>query len=97
MENLCISAITIAEVSQKYSVNGEKIVESRINNMLRRSPMIPVDRKIAILAGMLRHKEIQGGIADAIILATARIGHHMIVTGDQHFQQLPDVVFIGDT
>ena len=49
------------------------------------------------LAGMLRHKEIQGGIADAIILATARIGHHTIVTGDQHIQNLPDVVFIGDT
>jgi predicted nucleic acid-binding protein len=49
------------------------------------------------LAGMLRHKEIQGGIADAIILATARIGYHTIVTGDQHFQNLPDVVFIGDT
>ncbi|MDP2797576.1 MAG: PIN domain-containing protein [Methanoregula sp.] len=97
MEDLCMSAITIAEVAQKYSSHGEKTVESRINDMLRRSPMIPVDRKIATMAGMLRHKEIQGGIADAIILATARIGHHTIVTGDQHFRDLPDVVFIGDT
>jgi len=97
MENLCMSAITIAEVAQKYSSHGEKTVNSRINDMLIRSPMIPVDRKIATLAGMLRHKEIQGGIADAIILATARIGHHTIVTGDQHFKDLPDVVFIGDT
>ena len=97
IENLCVSAITIAEVSQKYSGHGGNMVESRINDMLIRSPMIPIDRKIATLAGMLRHKEIQGGIADAIILATARIGHHTIVTGDQHFQNLPDVVFIGDT
>jgi len=97
MENICMSAITIAEVAQKYSSHGEKTVNSRINDMIRRSPMIPVDRKIATLAGMLRHKEIQGGIADAIILATARIGHHTIVTGDQHFKDLPDVVFIGDT
>ena len=95
MEDLCISAITIAEVSQKYSPHGEKTVENRINDMLKRCPMIPVDRNIATMAGMLRHREIHGGMADAIILATARIGHHTIVTGDQHFQDLPDVVFIG--
>ncbi|MDD5187123.1 MAG: PIN domain-containing protein [Methanoregula sp.] len=94
-EDLCMSAITIAEVAQKYSNHGEKIVESRINDMLNRCPMIPVDRRIATLAGMLRHREIHGGIADAIILATARIGHHTIVTGDQHFRDLPGVVFIN--
>jgi len=59
--------------------------------------MIPVDRKVATLAGMLRDMDIQGGITDPIILATARIGHHTIVTMDQHFRNLPDVVFIGDT
>ena len=56
-----MSAITIVKVAQKYSSHGEKTVNSRINDMLIRSPMIPVDRKIATLAGMLRHKEIQGG------------------------------------
>jgi len=91
-----MSAITIAEVTQKYSSHGEKKVQTRIDDMLRRCPMIPVDRKIATMAGMLRHREIDGGIADAIILATARIGHHTIVTGDRHFRDLPGVVFIED-
>jgi len=42
-------------------------------------------------------RRYKGEKADAIILATARIGHHTIVTGDQHFNDLPDVVFIGDS
>jgi len=35
-----------------------------------------------------------GGIADAIILATARRGNHTIVTGDRHLKDLTGVVFI---
>ena len=96
-EDLCISAITVAEVSQKYASYGVGKVENRIADMLRRSPLIPVDRRIATLAGMLLHREIPGGMADAIILATARLGHHVIVTGDQHFQDVPDVIFIRHT
>lgn len=96
-DDLCISAITLAEVSQKYASYGVEKVENRISDMLRRCPLIPVDRRIATLAGILRHREIHGGMADAIILATARLGHHTIVTGDQHFQDLPDVVLISHT
>jgi hypothetical protein len=51
MGDLCISAITIAEVTQKYSSYCERKVEFRINDMLIRSPMIPVDRKIGAMAG----------------------------------------------
>ncbi len=45
--------------------------------------------------GMIRNREIHGGIADAIILATAKIHNLTIVTGDQHSRNLAGVVFIG--
>jgi predicted nucleic acid-binding protein len=92
--DLVISAITIAEVAQHYADDGEAMVESRIDDMLLRCTVIPIDRKIAKAAGLLRRREIHGGIADAIILATARLGGHTIVSGDQHFKDLPDVVFM---
>jgi predicted nucleic acid-binding protein len=92
--DLVISAITIAEVAQHYADDGETMVEARIDDMLRRCTVIPVDRKIAKAAGLLRHREIRGGIADAIILATARLGGHTIVSGDLHFRGLLDVLFL---
>ena len=92
--DLVVSTITVAEVSQRYAPQGAAMVEARIDEMLKRCTLIPVDRKIATLAGMLRHREISGGIADAIILATARIGAHSVVTGDRHFKDLPDVIFL---
>ena len=66
-----VSALTIAEVAQKYSGDGKKMVETRIDDMLKRCTLIPVDQKIATMAGMIRNREIHGGIAQTIILATA--------------------------
>jgi predicted nucleic acid-binding protein len=92
--NLVISTITIAEVSQRYASQGKAMVEDRVDEMLNYCTLIPISREIATMAGMLRHKEIEGGIADAIILATAKQGSHTVVTGDKHFMNLPDVVFL---
>jgi predicted nucleic acid-binding protein len=59
-----------------------------------RSLVIPVTEDIAILAGEFRSEGFRGGIADSIILATARAGGHKVVTGDPHFKEIPDAVFI---
>jgi predicted nucleic acid-binding protein len=59
-----------------------------------RSLVVPVSREIAVLAGGYKREGFRGGIADTIILATARIGNHMVVTGDLHFKGLPDALFI---
>jgi len=95
--DLFISAMTIAEVAQQYASSGEEMVDARIGDMLRRCTVLPVDRNIAKAAGLLRHRVISGGIADAVILATARLGGCTVVTGDLHFRDLPDVLFIGNT
>jgi predicted nucleic acid-binding protein len=59
-----------------------------------RSLVIPVTEDIAILAGEFRNEGFKGGIADTIILATSRAGGHKVVTGDSHFKEIPDAVFI---
>ena len=69
-------------------------VQKIVHEMGIRSLIVPVSREIAILAGGYRGEGFSGGIADTIILATARTGHHRIVTGDEHFKDLPDTLFI---
>ena len=49
---------------------------------------------IAILAVEFKKEGFAGGIADTIILATARSGGHKVVTGDPHFKAISDAVFI---
>ncbi len=60
-----------------------------------RSLVVPVTEPVAILAGEFRLEGFKGGIADCIILATARSGGHRVVTGDAHFKGLDDAIFIG--
>jgi predicted nucleic acid-binding protein len=55
---------------------------------------VPVDLAIARAAGAVRRRMKEGGIADAIIYATARLNHAKVVTGDPHFRQFPDVIFV---
>jgi predicted nucleic acid-binding protein len=35
------------------------------------------------------------GLADAIVLATARTNHAKVLTGDPHFKGLPDTIWLG--
>jgi predicted nucleic acid-binding protein len=65
-----------------------------LDDIRAKSSVIPVDGEIAVAAGHLKKREV-AGIADAIILATARSGDHKIVTGDPHFNNLPDAIYLG--
>lgn len=94
-EDLYISSITLTEILRSLIPKiGEDEADDCIDDIMYRSILVPVTKEIAILAGKFKDKGFKGGTADAIILATARIGNHKILTGDQHFKGLPDVVFI---
>ena len=43
----------------------------------------------------VREDAREGGIADAIIYATALRNRAKVVTGDPHFRTLPEVIFVG--
>jgi len=66
-----VSSITIAEVAQIYRQRDKRLVTVRTDDVSCPGEVVPVTFEIARLAGQLRNTEIDGGIADAIILATA--------------------------
>jgi predicted nucleic acid-binding protein len=94
--DLFTSTISLTEIIkflyQKHE-SPEKIRQT-LSEIGIRSLVIPVTEEIAILAGEFQSEGFKGGIADTIILATARSGGHKVITGDPHFKAIPDAVFI---
>ncbi len=89
--------IVVAELSEKYGRLGIDFME-RLKFMKLRSQLIPLDENIAELAGRLslgRRKTVRHwSMADSIILTTARLGNHKIITGDEHFRDLAEAMMI---
>jgi predicted nucleic acid-binding protein len=65
-----------------------------IDIMYGLSSIIPVDKAIALRAGLCTRAEFAGGIADRLILATAEVNELTVVTGDQHFKGRKGVRFL---
>ena len=87
--------IVVAELSEKY--RREKLAFDRdLDFIVARTRVIPLDAGIAEKAGVLSHerksKAKRWGLADSIVLATARECKAKIVTGDEHFRDL-----VGET
>jgi predicted nucleic acid-binding protein len=93
---LFTSAITIAEAVRYFIADGQDnaTIRTCLDDIRTRSTIVPVDENIAVAAGRLKKREV-AGIADSIILATARNGDHRVVTGDPHFRDLPEAVYLG--
>ncbi|MBS7628433.1 type II toxin-antitoxin system VapC family toxin [Candidatus Bathyarchaeota archaeon] len=83
--------IVIAELSEKYR-REELSFDDDLDFITRRTNVISLDTSIAEKAGSLSHERKQKvkswGLADSIVLATARIHNAKIVTGDEHFLDL---------
>jgi predicted nucleic acid-binding protein len=91
--------ICIAEVYAKsLKSEGEPMAETRRNFMRDRSAVAPLDEEKAVEAAKIdvaRKKEVRGwGLADSVVLATARELDARVVTGDAHFDGLQDVMMI---
>ncbi|MBI2598555.1 MAG: type II toxin-antitoxin system VapC family toxin [Candidatus Diapherotrites archaeon] len=95
----CITpAIVVAELSYKYSTNNEDF-EKQLNFILGKSSIIDLNSELALSAGKIKkfvRKKYKNnfGLADAIILATARKINAKVVTGDHHFKLLKNVEFL---
>jgi predicted nucleic acid-binding protein len=67
------STITFAETVRYFTSQGidQATILLCLDDIRSRSTVVPVDEAIAISAGSLKNREVEG-LADAIILATAR-------------------------
>ncbi len=92
-ETRITSMISVAELERLYGTDKERM--DRMVSIIRlRSLLVPVDLAIARAAGRVRREMKEGGIADAIIYATALRHRAKVVTGDPHFRGMPEVVFV---
>ena len=88
-------SITIAELAEKYRRENKDFLED-YTFIVSKSRIIDLSGDIALAAGEINFenkKKIKNwGMSDAIILATARIFNAKVVTGDEHFRNLNEVM-----
>ena len=99
LEEKLTPMICFAEVYAKtLKVEGEEQAEKQRQFIKESSAVIPLDEAIAVEAAKIdieMKKKIKGwGLADSIVYATGLIKKAEIVTGDLHFKDLKNVIFI---
>ena len=91
--------IVIAELSDKYSREEHTFWEKDLQFIMANTILIELDYDVASDAGKIKQavrKKYKNnfGLADAIILSSARKINAKVVTGDHHFEKLNNVEFI---
>jgi len=91
--------ICIAEVYAKtLKAESEELAQKQITFMKETSAVAPLDAETAIQSAkldVLMKQKIKGwGLADSIVYATGLLKKAKTVTGDEHFRNLDNVIFI---
>jgi predicted nucleic acid-binding protein len=94
----------LAEIARKYMREGvdSKTVQQRLDEISEASTIISLDAKLAATAAK-SYLEIEANakksklncpsLFDAIVLAVGRTMMGKILTGDQHFKNLPETIW----
>lgn len=92
-DGLLVPAIVLHEVYRvlRREVGEEKAL--RAAGYMKRSPIIPLDERLAFAAADISVAE-KLAMADAIMVATARAYHAIIITSDPDLKDQPDVKYI---
>ncbi len=97
--------VVLAEVARKYLREGQDAatINSRLDVITSASSIIAIDSQLAFEAATVylelkenakKYRLNTPGLFDAIILATCRLLQAKIVTGDEHFKNLPETIWI---
>ena len=92
-------SICLAETYAKIlKTEGKEKAELRRTFIKSRSALIPLDEDFAVEAAKtdvaMKRKIQNWGLADSIVLSTARDRKGKVVTGDPHFRELDDAHMI---
>ncbi len=98
--------IVLAELARKY--RRERVeahtTEARLSKVSELSRIVPVDKNVAVKAAEMDYELRENarkaglgepGLFDAIVLAVAKVLDASLITGDEHFKERPEVVWIG--
>jgi predicted nucleic acid-binding protein len=93
-KNMLMPAIVLYEVYKilKREVGEEKALLAA--GYMKNSPVIPVDEGLALAAADIALQE-KLAMADAIVVATARLNHCTVITSDSDLENQPCVKFIA--
>jgi predicted nucleic acid-binding protein len=105
-EDAATPTIVVSEVSRKLQKEIELGNETQQGRLKRlefiraTSQIVDLDFEIAAEAGKTdvnMKKKMKGwGLADSIVLCTARKAKGKVVTGDEHFRELEEAIFIKE-
>jgi predicted nucleic acid-binding protein len=105
--DLCLTpSIVLAEVAAMCVRDGfeDQIVDAKLQSIRESSVIVPIDPRLAIeaahateeLRSKARARRIPPpGLADALVLATARRSHSHLLSGDPHFQDCSETLWLG--
>jgi predicted nucleic acid-binding protein len=96
----------LAEIARKYVREGidEKTIDARLEVIASASNITHIDAGIALETSRCyselttyakKSKLNTPSLFDAIVLATGRLSKSKIVTGDEHFKNLAETIWIG--
>ncbi len=105
-EELYTPDIVLAEIARKYRREGidRRIIEQRIDSIIETSSVITVGREVALgsASAFLELKEEakkkglrEPSLFDAIILGATRFVQGNVLTGDPHFKDLKETVWLS--
>ena len=91
--------ICLAEIYAKtLRVENQELAEKQRIFIKEKSALVALDELIALESAKIQNRmknEIDGwGLADSIVYATGQIKRAEVVTGDEHFKNLKNVIFI---
>jgi len=91
--------ICLSEIYAKIlKVEGLERAEFQRVFIKMRSALVPLNEEIAVDSAKIDieiKRKIKGwGLADSIVLSTARLKKAKVVTGDEHFKDLEETVYI---
>jgi predicted nucleic acid-binding protein len=105
-DNAATPTIVVAEISRKLLREielGNETLEGRLKRLefiRATSRIVSLDFEVAAEAGKTdldMKKKVKGwGLADSIVLCTARKAKGKIVTRDEHFRELEEVIFVKE-
>jgi predicted nucleic acid-binding protein len=91
--------IALAEIYAKtLRTEGQELAEKQRAFIKEKSAISPLDEAIAIESAKtdiaMKRKITGWGLADSIVYATGKAKKAKVVTGDEHFEKLENVIFI---